>query len=414
MNEMDVIALGLGIDYPWKIEGQMLDTSVTPYQLKIRLKADRGSEFPCPVCGRMCKAHDFQKKTWRHLNFFQHHCYITALVPRTRCPEHGVRLVQVPWARKGSRFTMLFEQAAMVLAKEMPVYAASKIIGTDDKALWRIIFYYVHKAMDQLDLSSITGIGIDETSSGKWHQYVTVFIDLDREERPVLFVTEGKGKETIEAFKKHLEAHKGKAGNVARVVCDMSKAFVAGSEEQFKNAVVVIDWFHVVQLFNKAVDKVRRLESRSKRLPRETRWAILKKADGELTEGQKRILSELDTFAQYTCKAWSIKEKLRWINQAECSRGAKWRITRFLNYAYGILDDNPILKPIYKALETLKSHKDRIMNRWGNDYTNAKLEALNGIFQATRRRARGYRNVQTFITMIYLLAAPLGDIIKST
>lgn len=309
---------------------------------------------------------------------------------------------------------MLFEQAAMVLAKEMPVYAASKIIGTDDKALWRIIFYYVHKAMNQLDLSSITGIGIDETSSGKWHQYVTVFIDLDREDRPVLFVTEGKGKETIEAFKKHLEAHKGKAGNIARIVCDMSKAFVAGSEEQFKNAVVVVDWFHVVQLFNKAVDKVRRLESRSKRLPKGTRWAILKKADGELTEGQKRILSELDTFAQYTCKAWSIKEKLRWINQAEWSRGAKWRITRFLNYAYGILDDNPILKPIYKALETLKRHKDRIVNRWGNDYTNAKLEALNGIFQATRRRARGYRNVQTFITMIYLLAAPLGDIIKST
>ena len=89
MNGMEVIALGLGIDYPWKIEGQMLDTSVTPYQLKIRLKADRGSEFPCPVCGRMCKAHDFKKKTWRHLNFFQHHCYITALVPRTRCPDMG-------------------------------------------------------------------------------------------------------------------------------------------------------------------------------------------------------------------------------------------------------------------------------------------------------------------------------------
>lgn len=414
MNGLDVIALGLGIEPPWQIVGQTLDTSVTPHQLKIRIRAERGVEFPCPVCGRMCKAHDFQEKTWRHLNFFQHHCYITAMVPRTRCPEHGVKMVKVPWARKGNRFTLLFEQAAMVLVREMPVSAASEIIGISDKALWRIVFYHVEEAMKRLDLKDVTGIGIDETSSGKWHHYVTVFIDLDRKERPVLFVTEGKGKETIEAFRKHLEAHNGRAGNIARVVCDMSRAFISGSEDNFKNAVVVVDWFHVVQLFNKAVDEVRRRESSHVRMPRGTRWAVLKRADGDLSQAQKEILSELERFAEYTCKAWRIKEKLRWINQAEWSKGAKWRLTHFLKWAYSILDDNPILKPILKALQTLERHKDRILNRWGNDYTNARLESLNGVFQSARRRARGYRNVQTFITMIYLLAAPLGAIINST
>lgn len=413
MNDFDVIGLGLGIERPWRIVGQQLDTSVQPYCLKIKIKADRGAEFPCPVCGRMCKAHDFKEKTWRHLNFFQHHCYITALVPRTKCPEHGVKMVKVPWARKGSRFTMLFEQAAMVLVKEMPVLAVSRIIGIDDKALWRIVSHYVQKAMNQLDLSEVSGIGIDETSSGKWHQYVTVFIDLDRKERPVLFATPGKGKETVEAFKNYLKQHKGKAGNIARVVCDMSKAFISASEEHFENAVVVVDWFHVVQLFNKAVDQVRRFESRGKRMPRGTRWAILKNAEGDhITKRQRDILSDIENFAQYTCKAWSIKEKLRWINQAEWLQGAKWRITYFLNYAYSLLDDNPILRPVYKALETLQRHKNRILNRWGNDYTNARLEALNGIFQAARRRARGYRNVHTFITMIYLLAAPIEHVLQ--
>jgi len=149
-------------------------------------------------------------------------------------------------------------------------------------------------------------------------------------------------------------------------------------------------------------------------MPQGTRWAILKKAESDLTESQKAILSELEGFAQYTCKAWSIKEKLRWINQAGWYQGAKWCITNFLNHAYSILDDNPVLQPLYKALETLKRQKDRILNRWGNDHTNARLEALNGIFQAARRRARGYRNVQTFITMIYLLAAPIEEILKST
>ncbi|MBI5163237.1 MAG: transposase, partial [Magnetospirillum sp.] len=41
-------------------------------------------------------------------------------------------------------------------------------------------------------------------------------------------------------------------------------------------------------------------------------------------------------------------------------------------------------------------------------------EGFNGLFQAARARARGYRNTTTFATMIYLIAAPLGDLFKST
>ncbi|SEK50587.1 zinc-finger of transposase IS204/IS1001/IS1096/IS1165 [Halomonas daqiaonensis] len=69
-------------------------------------------------------AHDFAEKTWRHLNFFQHHCYLHARVSRTKCPEHGVRRIKVPWARPGSDLTLLFEQSAMSLVKEMPVLAS--------------------------------------------------------------------------------------------------------------------------------------------------------------------------------------------------------------------------------------------------------------------------------------------------
>ena len=153
MYGIEVIKLGLGIAEPWEIVGQILDTSVKPHHLKIRLKAARGTEFPCPVCGKMCKAHDYKEKTWRHLNFFQHYCYITAKVPRTNCPEHGVKMIKIPWARPGSQFTLLFEEAALVLMKEMPVLAVAKLIGIDDKTLWRLIHYYVHNAIGDLDLT---------------------------------------------------------------------------------------------------------------------------------------------------------------------------------------------------------------------------------------------------------------------
>ncbi len=75
---------------------------------------------------------------------------------------------------------------------------------------------------------------------------------------------------------------------------------------------------------------------------------------------------------------------------------------------------DPLFEAARKALEKVKKHQKRILERWTSTHSNARMEAMNGLFQAARARARGYRNTETFITMIYLIAAPLGDIIKST
>jgi len=102
MNDNQILLLALGLEAPWKLVDQRLDTSKQPHELHLAIQADRGAQYPCPVCGALCKAHDFKEKQWRHLNFFQHHCYIHASVPRVKCPEHGVKQVKVPWARKGT------------------------------------------------------------------------------------------------------------------------------------------------------------------------------------------------------------------------------------------------------------------------------------------------------------------------
>ena len=59
-----------------------------------------------------------------------------------------------------------------------------------------------------------------------------------------------------------------------------------------------------------------------------------------------------------------------------------------------------------KALNSVDNHLGRILQRWTSSHSNARLESLNGLFQAARARARGYRNTTTFATMIYLIAAP--------
>ncbi len=92
---------------------------------------------------------------------------------------------------------------------------------------------------------------------------------------------------------------------------------------------------------------------------------------------------------------------------------ARWRITAFIRHARDGLAEEAILEPVRKALETFEKHLEAILERWTSTHNNARIEGLNSLFQAARAWARGYRNTATFITMIYLIAAPIGNIFNS-
>ncbi|MGM0915887.1 MAG: ISL3 family transposase [Pseudomonadota bacterium] len=418
MDGTQILTLGLGLEAPWILKDQHLDTAVSPHRLDLYVEAERGSLYPCPDCGKACPAHDFADKTWRHLNFFQHHCYLHARVPRTKCPEHGVKRIEVPWARPGSDFTLLFEQAAMSLVKEMPVLAVSRQLEISDKRLWRIVHHYVGRMLGELDLSNVATVGVDETASRRGQRYVTVFLDMQRKQEPVIFAVPGHGKDTIKAFSAFLAAHGGDPDNVVEVVCDMSQAFLSGVAEHLPKADVTVDWFHIVQTFTKRLDEVRKKERREQGHPKSLRWALLKSLDNEnLTPKQLVALQELVADQSATSDAWVIKEKLRWIQKAPTPRAARWRITNYLKVMKAAVSEKPLLKPMGKALETLERHTDAVVRRWISGLTNARLEGMNGLFQAARSRARGYRNEANFIAMIYLIGSPVGrlfDQAKST
>jgi hypothetical protein len=121
MDPSTLFKVALGLQPPWEVKS--LDFSLEAKRLDILVDFEPGSTFPCPECGKPAKAHDTVEKSWRHLDFFQQVAYLTARVPRCRCDDHGVRQVQVPWARPGSGFTLLFEALLLAMAREMPVNA---------------------------------------------------------------------------------------------------------------------------------------------------------------------------------------------------------------------------------------------------------------------------------------------------
>ena len=153
----------------------------------------------------ICYNKDTVKKTWRHLDFFQHQAFLHARVARIDCPDCGVRLVNVPWARPGSGFTLLFEAFVMTLVKGMPVAAAARLVGEYDTRLWRVIQHYVETAVARMDLSDLRRVAIDETSAKRGHDYISLFVDIDA--RKVVYVTEGNDAETVARFADHVDDH---------------------------------------------------------------------------------------------------------------------------------------------------------------------------------------------------------------
>lgn len=144
-NSNKLFELALQLERPWYIK----DVKFTPTtgkisgQLDIYLDFEKGAKFN-DDSDAACSVHDTIEKTWRHLDFFQHTCYLHARVPRIKTSEGKVRLVQVPWARPGSGFTLLFEAFAMLLIEnEMPVNKTASVMKVYAHRLWTVFNYWI-------------------------------------------------------------------------------------------------------------------------------------------------------------------------------------------------------------------------------------------------------------------------------
>jgi transposase len=390
----------LNLEGSWKIIN--IEFIEAEGKINIFLDFPRGSLFPCPKCQKALKAYDTTEKRWRHLNFFQYACYLIVRVPRIDCEKDGTLQIEVPWARNGADFTLLFESLAMTLCREMPVNKVSQIIKVDDNKLWRMMSYYTEAARQLEDHSGVSKVGVDETSKSKGHDYVSLFVDL--EGRKTIFVAEGKGSETISAFKQDLLAHGGAADKITDMSIDMSPAFIKGAGEYFPKAEITFDKFHVMKIINKSVDAVRKAEVEEQEILRGRKYLFLKNRDN-LTETQKKSLAAIESMPRLnlkTVRAYHMRENFQKIYGEETQSNFEKSLKKWYFWA-----THSRIEAMKEAAQTIRRHWSGVLRWFSSKINNGILEGLNSLIQAAKAKARGYRTFKNFKTIIYMLTGKL-------
>lgn len=390
----------LGITDPWRVTGIHFDLAGKALTISIDFVA--GSRFTVPGVAGEHPVHDTVGKRYRHLNFFQHECYLEARVPRVRLPEGGVRQVEPSWAGRLSGFTLLFEALVMMLAREMPFVAVARLVRLSWHRVAALCKRYVEEALDQADFSEVKRLAADETSRARGQEYITLVADADA--RRVLFVTEGRDAATIEAFAEDLSAHGGDPQAISSISIDMSPAFIKGITAHLPQAAITFDKFHVIAHASAAADRMRRIEQRTDPALKGMRWKLLKDKDSLKPEDR----AELDAFiaqaaSRRTARAWIYKEQLR-----EILNRKQINVVRALLLRWTACVMRSKVAPMKTVARMIKKHINGIVAWTRSRQTNGFLEAINGLFQAAKRKARGYASFSTIRTIVFLIAGKLN------
>jgi transposase len=400
--------LGLGAE--WEVTGLTLRQEDGIVEIRVRETGNLWASTRCAVDQAPLRGYDHaEERRWRHLNLFQYRCEIVCALPRGRCATCGkVTTIQAPWEGLTKGFTLAFEAMCLLLARDLPVAALARFVGETDQRLWRMLTRHVDKARETKDMSQVEHVCCDEVSIRRGHVYATVFADAQR--RDVLLVTPQRDDATWFRFRDALAAHGGDIAKLQTATMDLSGAYQSGARHYAPQATIVFDRFHVVQLANKALDEVRRREagreSRDGPTLKRQRFLLLKNPEN-LTAAARAQIEQLQTSFEATGKAYRAKLALQQIYEIADPARARLRLDAWLRWTDKLAEGDPLLRSLRRLRKTIAAHREGLLAYFTHRFTNGYREGLMSVFSATKRKARGYRNIRYLATMLYLVGSHL-------
>ena len=320
---------------------------------------------------------------------------------RVDCPECGVTVERVPWAEGKEHLTTTYRWFLARWAKRMAWKEVACVFRTSWEKVFRSVKHAVDWGLAHRDLTGIQALGVDEIQWQRGHHYLTLVYQIEDGMKRLLWVARERTEASLRGFFDKL-GDEGKS-TIRFVASDMWQPYLNVIAEQLKQAIHVLDRFHIMKKMNEAIDEVRRAESaRLKRdgyepVLKHSRWCLLKRPEN-LTEKETVKLAEIlqynlqsvrsrllredfQQFWEYTHPGWAVKFLDQW-----CLRTMRSKI-----------------EPMKKVARSLREHRDLILNwfRAKGTVSSGSVEGLNNRAKLTIRKAFGFRTYEAQELALY-------------
>jgi len=302
--------------------------------------------------------------------------------------------------------TLRLEEALHEECEDTPVKTVAKRYELSWSTVRDVDLRILREKVARQSLEGLRWIGVDEIAHARGHKYLTVVTDLER--RKVVRILEERKAKSLAAFFKEL----GKEGcaRIECVVIDMWRPYRKAIRRHLKQALIIIDKFHVIAKVHEALDQVRKdeqegLPDEQRRQLKGSRWLILQTIQTTQTKGRLPALTDLLEANKTLAKGYIMKEEFRaWYTlkpaPKEKTEAFLQRVKSELRKWYRHVRESK-LEPFLKVLQTIKNWRGPILNHFLTGLSNGLSEGINNVIKTIKKRAYGYRNKEYFTLKIY-------------
>jgi transposase len=325
---------------------------------------------------------------------------------RVDCPRCGVKVEAVPWATGKSALTKAYAYFLAAWAKRMSWNDVADAFHTSWESVFRSVKLVVEWGLAHRCLEGIKSIGVDEVHWLK-SKFLTVVYQIDEGHIRLLWLGKDRKVRTLLEFFRQFGRERAAA---LRFVCsDMWKPYLKVIAKKAKQAVHILDRFHIMANMNKEIDEVRRQEVKDLKAKgtgevlKGARWTLLKRPENR-TAAQENKLAELVRYNLRAVRAHLLREEFQ---QFWGFFSPLWAGTFLERWCTKVMRSR--LEPMKKIARSLRAHKPLILN-WFHARQQVSLgatEGMNNKLKVITRRAFGFRTYEALEVALY---HALGDL----
>ena len=370
--------------------------------IEVQVRSRKNGRPVCSGCDQVGPGYDrLPERRFEFVPLWGIAVYFVYAMRRVNCSTCGVTVERVPWGDGKCHLTNSYRWFLARWAKRLSWQETACTFRTTWENVFRSVKYAVSWGLAHRVLTGIKAIGVDEVQWQRGHRYLTLVYQIEDGMKRLLWIAEERTEESLRGFFRLL-TDEVRAG-IGYVCSDMWQPYLKVIAEQIKQAVHVLDRFHIMKKMNEAIDKVRRAES--KRLEQDgyepvlknSRWCLLKRPEN-LTDKQTVKLTEVlqynlksvrgyllredfQRFWEYTSPGWAGRFLDQW-----CTRTMRSKI-----------------EPMKKVAKSLRKHRALILNwfRAKGTISSGTVEGLNNKVKLTTRKSYGFRTFEAVEIALY-------------